>query len=335
VQVPGVVLPAPAPPRNGEERPCLDTQDSFDAWIPAGRSGSLLAKEPSVMERRLSAILAADVVGYARLMEDDEVGTLERLKALREDLLGPLIAKHRGRIVKLMGDGLLLEFQSVVEAVECAVAWQRAVGEGEADQGPEKALRFRIGVNLGDVIVEGEDIYGDGVNVAARLEGLAEPGGICASRAVFEQIKNRLDLDHVDLGEVTVKNIAEPVHAYRIRSRKAPPGAPSAAQASARAAPPRLEEARGSIAVFPFDSLSPDADDTYLADGIAMEIISMLLSNRGLFRQAPSCRLRRYHGCLRGPVGPFTWARRMMASESLGVPMSLRRVRFPRRAQAY
>jgi adenylate cyclase len=224
------------------------------------------------MERRLTAILAADVVGYSRLMEDDEVGTLERLKALRQELLDPLIAKHRGRIVKLMGDGLLLEFQSVVEAVECAVAWQSAVGEGEPDQGREKSLRFRIGVNLGDVIVEGEDIYGDGVNVTARLESLAEPGGICASRSVFEQIKNRLDLDHVDLGELAVKNIAEPVHAYRIGSRKAPPGAPS----SARTAPPRLEEARGSIAVFSFDNLSPDADDAYLADGIAMEIISML-----------------------------------------------------------
>ncbi len=217
------------------------------------------------MERRLSAILAADVVGYSRLMEDDEVGTLERLKALREKLIDPLVARHKGRVVKLMGDGLLLEFQSVVEAVECAVAWQRGAGEGQADLGPDKALRYRIGINLGDVIVEGEDIYGDGVNVAARLEGLAEPGGICASRSVFEQIKNRLDLDHVDLGELAVKNIAEPVHAYRIQSRQAATGAP-----------PRLEEARGSIAVFPFDSLSPDPEDAYLADGIAMEIISLL-----------------------------------------------------------
>ncbi len=224
------------------------------------------------MERRLSAILAADVVGYSRLMEDDEVGTLERLKALREELIDPLIARHKGRVVKLMGDGLLLEFHSVVEAVECAVAWQQAVGESDAGQDSDKALRFRIGVNLGDVIVEGEDIYGDGVNVASRLEGLAEPGGICASRAVFEQIKNRLDLDHVDLGQQAVKNIAEPVHAYRIQSRKAPADVPPSGQA----APPRPEEARGSIAVFPFDSLSPDPEDAYLADGIAMEIISLL-----------------------------------------------------------
>jgi adenylate cyclase len=224
------------------------------------------------MERRLTAILAADVVGYSRLMGKDEVGTHEHLTTLRKDLLEPLITKHRGRIVKLMGDGLLLEFQSVVEAVECAVAWQKGVSERELGQAQEKSLRFRIGINLGDVIVEGEDIHGDGVNVAARLESLAEPGGICASRSVFEQIKNRLDLDHIDLGELAVKNIAEPVHAYRISSRQAPISGRSSDQAT----PPRLEEARGSIAVFPFDSLSPDADDAYLADGIAMEIISML-----------------------------------------------------------
>lgn len=224
------------------------------------------------MERRLAAILAADVVGYSRLMGADEAGTHAHLKALREELLEPLIAAHKGRIVKLMGDGLLLEFQSVVEAVECAVAWQKAVGERERDKGPEAALRFRIGINLGDVIIEGDDIHGDGVNVAARLEGLAEPGGICASRAVFEQIRNRLDLDHIDLGERTVKNIAEPVHAYRISSKQAPPERGAADVPT----PPRLEEARGSIAVFPFDSLSPDPDDAYLADGIAMEIIGML-----------------------------------------------------------
>lgn len=224
------------------------------------------------MERRLAAILAADVVGYSRLMGKDEVGTHEHLKTLRKDLLEPLIGRHKGRIVKLMGDGLLLEFQSVVEAVECAVAWQKGVSERELEHAQETSLRFRIGINLGDVIIEGDDIHGDGVNVATRLEGLAEPGGICASRAVFEQIRNRLDLDHVDLGERAVKNIAEPVHAYRIRSKQATPSR----RPSDQPAPPRLEEARGSIAVFPFDSLSPDPDDAYLADGIAMEIISML-----------------------------------------------------------
>ena len=224
------------------------------------------------MERRLTAILAADVVGYSRLMGQDEVGTLEHLITLREDFLEPLITRHRGRIVKLTGGGLLLEFQSVVEAVECAVAWQKGVGEREMGKVEEKSFRYRIGINLGDVIVEDDDIYGDGVNVAARLEGLAEPGGICASRSVFEQIKNRLDLDHVDLGELTVKNIAEPVHAYRILGRQAQSGS----RISDQGKPPQLEEARGSIAVFPFDSPSPDAGDAYLADGIAEEIISML-----------------------------------------------------------
>ena len=224
------------------------------------------------MQRRLAAILAADVVGYSRLMGADEVGTHAHLKDLRHDFLEPVIAKHKGRIVKLMGDGLLLEFQSVVEAVECAVAWQKGVSEREQDKARDQSLQFRIGINLGDVIIEDEDIHGDGVNVASRLEGLAEPGGICASRAVFEQIKNRLDLDHVDLGEQAVKNIAEPIHAYRISSK----AAPADRKPSDQPAPPRPEEARGSIAVFPFESLSPDSEDAYLADGIAMEIITML-----------------------------------------------------------
>ncbi len=222
------------------------------------------------VKRRLSAILAADVVGYSRLVGRDEVGTLERLRRIREDFLEPLIAKHDGRIVKLMGDGLLVEFASVVEAVECAVAWQTGLGDGGGPSARDTVLRFRIGINLGDVIVEGEDIYGDGVNVAARLESLAEPGGICASRAVFEQVRNRLEVEHRDLGELQVKNIAAPVHAFRILSGQAP------AAAEEPAKPPRLEEARGAIAVFPFDSLSPDPEDSYLADGIAMEITSML-----------------------------------------------------------
>lgn len=224
------------------------------------------------MERRLAAILAADVVGYSRLMGEDEMGTLRRLKAVREDVVEPLIRKYRGRIVKVMGDGVLLEFQSVIEAVECAVAWQKAVSDCEFAKAHERNLQFRIGINLGDVIVEGEDIYGDGVNVAARLESLAEPGAILASRSVFEQVKNRLDLDHTDLGQMALKNITEPVHAYRIGTGLTSPRG----QLSAPVSPPRAEEARASIAVFPFDRLSPDAEDAYLADGIAMEIISML-----------------------------------------------------------
>ena len=224
------------------------------------------------MERRLTAILAADVVGYSRLIGFDEAGTVARLKALREDYLEPLIAAHRGRIVKLMGDGLLVEFPSVVYAVECAMAWQQGVGEREAKTPEERSLRFRIGINLGDVIVEGDDIHGDGVNVAARLEAKAEPGGICAARSVFEQVKNRLALKGEDLGELSVKNIAEPIHAYRIR----PAETPAAGRSAAPATPPRIDEARGSIAVFPFESLSPDPSDAYLADGIATEIVGML-----------------------------------------------------------
>ncbi|MEM7222631.1 MAG: tetratricopeptide repeat protein [Pseudomonadota bacterium] len=221
------------------------------------------------MERRLAAILVADVVGYSRLMGADEAGTLARLTALRESQLEPCIAEHGGRVVKLMGDGFLVEFASVVDAVACALAWQTAVEKHEAGRGEDEALSFRIGINLGDVIVEGGDIYGDGVNVAARLEAKAEPGGICASRAVFEQVKNRLKMDHLDLGELEAKNIAEPIHAFRIRA-----GQGTAERRAPK--PPRLEEARGSIAVFPFDSLSPDPSDAYLADGIATEIISLL-----------------------------------------------------------
>jgi len=224
------------------------------------------------MERRLAAILVADVVGYSRLMGRDEAGTLARLTALRRDFLEPLIAEHGGRVVKLMGDGLLFEFASVVDAVACALAWQAGMAERGQGTSDDEALRFRIGINLGDVIVAGEDIYGDGVNVAARLEAHADPGGICAARAVFEQVRHRLELDYQDLGELTVKNIVEPIHAYRLLKGQAPAAAPE----PARAKPPRPEEARGSIAVFPFDSLSPDPSDAYLADGIATEIISLL-----------------------------------------------------------
>ena len=159
------------------------------------------------MERRLTAILAADVVGYSRLMGEDETGTLERLKSLRKELVKPKITVHKGRIVKLMGDGLLAEFPSVVEAVQCAVDVQRGMIERESELTDDRRIRLRIGVNLGDIIVEGSDIYGDGVNVAARLEGLADPGTICVSGTVFDHVKAKVDLDFVDLGEQQVKNI--------------------------------------------------------------------------------------------------------------------------------
>ena len=168
------------------------------------------------VERRLTAILAADVAGYSRLMGTDEEGTLARLKAHRRELVDPKIADHRGRIVKTTGDGLLVEFASVVDAVRCAVEIQRDMAERNVDVPPERLIEFRIGINVGDIIIDESDIFGDGVNVAARLEALAEPGGICISRMVRDQVRDKLPLTFEDLGEQQVKNIARPVRAYRV-----------------------------------------------------------------------------------------------------------------------
>ena len=169
------------------------------------------------MERRLAAILATDVVGYSRLMEADEAGTLSALKSHRKNLIDPEVAGHHGRIVKLMGDGALVEFGSVIDAVECAAAIQQSMNERNAEVPENRRIEFRIGINIVDIIVEGEYIYGDGVNVAARLEGLADPGSICVSQNVFNQIKNKVDLGFEDIGDQRFKNIAEPVHAYRVQ----------------------------------------------------------------------------------------------------------------------
>ncbi|MEJ2121623.1 MAG: adenylate/guanylate cyclase domain-containing protein [Alphaproteobacteria bacterium] len=174
------------------------------------------------MERRLAAILATDVVGYSRLIRADEEGTLERLKALRAEIIEPNIAKHHGRVVKLMGDGMLAEFGSVVDAVRNAVEVQQAVSVHQADLPEDQRIQFRAGVNLGDVVIDGDDIYGDGVNVAARLEGLAEPGGICVSDIVYQSVKGKLEIGFDDLGEQQVKNISEPVRVHRIRLGSAP-----------------------------------------------------------------------------------------------------------------
>jgi len=167
--------------------------------------------------RRLAAIFAADVAGYSRLMGADEEGTLERLKAHRRQLIDPKIAEHHGRIVKTTGDGLLAEFASVVDAVRCAAEVQRGMLDREPDIPDERRIRFRIGINLGDVIADGDDIFGDGVNVAARLEALAEPGGICVSGTVRDHIRGKLPFPLDDKGEQTVKNIAVPVHVYTLR----------------------------------------------------------------------------------------------------------------------
>src|SRR5262244_2436723 len=170
--------------------------------------------------RRLTAILAADVAGYSRLMGADEEGTHERLKAFLAELIDPKITEHHGRIVKTTGDGVLVEFASVVDAVRCAVEVQCGLSERNAAMPVEQRIEFRVGINLGDVIVEGEDIYGDGVNVAARSESLAAPGGICVSRVVRDQVRDKLDLAFEDLGEQQVKNIARRVRVYRVRCRQ-------------------------------------------------------------------------------------------------------------------
>jgi len=222
------------------------------------------------LERRLAAILAADVVGYTRLMGANEEGTLQRITELRQQVLGPLIAEHRGRVVKLMGDGLLVEFASVVDALACAVAWQDGVAEREAAIDENKRLRFRIGINLGDVIVEGDDIHGDGVNIAARLESVAEPGGICLSVDAYRQAKGRLEVAFEDLGELDLKNVAEPVRVYRV-----------AADLSAAAAPSPKTEAlalpdRPSVAVLPFEELGGDPGQTDFGEGLAADIITEL-----------------------------------------------------------
>jgi class 3 adenylate cyclase len=168
------------------------------------------------VERRLTTILAADVVGYSRLMETDEAGTLAALKSHRKELIDPNVAEHHGRIFKLMGDGALVEFASVVDAVASAVAIQEGMIERNKEMPEDRRIEFRIGVHLGDVMVEGDDLYGDGVNVAARLEGLAEPGGICISQQTFDQVETKLDSPYEDLGELQVKNMLRPVHVYRV-----------------------------------------------------------------------------------------------------------------------
>ena len=225
--------------------------------------------------RRLAAILAADVAGYSRLMGADEEGTLERLKALRRELLDPKIAEHHGRIVKTTGDGLLVEFASVVDALRSAVEAQREMAGRNTGVPPDNRIELRIGINVGDIIVEDGDIFGDGVNVAVRLEALAEPGGICVSARVQEDAVGKLDLAFDDIGEQGLKNIARPVRAYRVvtAARLATPGVSSG---------PPLPD-KPSIAVLPFANLSGDPEQEYFADGMVEEIITALSRIRWLF----------------------------------------------------
>jgi class 3 adenylate cyclase len=231
--------------------------------------------------RKLAAILVAGIVGYSRLAGADEDRILARLRTLRSDLIDPTIAVHHGRIVERTGDGYVIEFRSVVDAVSCAVEVQRAMVERNAEVAPEKRIEFRIGIHLGDVVEESDgDLMGDGVNIAARLENVAKPGGICLSEDAYRQVKSRLDLRVSDLGRVPLKNIAEPMRAYALtldRSAAKLEAAP-AETPSSLALPDKP-----SIAVLPFQNMSGDPEQDYFADGMVEDIVTGLSRIKWLF----------------------------------------------------
>ena len=226
------------------------------------------------LQRRLAAILSADVVGYSRLMGIDEAGTLARLKALRRNLIDPNIAAHSGRIVKLMGDGVLVEFGSAVDAVACAIEIQKHVREHDAGGSEANPIQFRVGINVGDIIIEGDDIFGDGVNIAARIESVAAPGGISLSEDAWRQVQGKVAANFVDSGEQSLKNIARPVRVYRVElggEGTTPPTAPASALPD-----------KPSIAVLPFTNMSGDAEQDYFCDGLVEDIITTLSKLAGL-----------------------------------------------------
>jgi adenylate cyclase len=227
------------------------------------------------VERRLSAIFASDVVGYSRLMEVDEEGTLARMNAHRREFLEPAVAQNRGRIVKRTGDGVLIEFSSAVDAARCAVDIQRGMGERNAGVPPERRIELRIGIHVGDIMIEDDDIFGDGVNIAARLEGIAQPGGICISDDAYRQMRGKIDVNFQDSGEQELKNIARPVRVYQLR----PEAATTAAKAMSGLALPD----KPSIAVLALQNMSGDVEQEFFADGIAEDIITALSKAHWLF----------------------------------------------------
>jgi adenylate cyclase len=229
------------------------------------------------VERKLAAIFAADIAGYSRLMGADEEGTLARLRAHRRELVDPKIAEHRGRIVKTTGDGMLVEFGSVVDALSCATEVQVGMAERNAEVPSDQRIDFRVGIHMGDVVVEDGDIFGDAVNVAARLEGLAQSGGICVSARVRGDAASKLDLVYEDIGEQQLKNIARPLRVYRVRIDRAADGPMDPAH------PALALPDKPSIAVLPFQNMSGDPEQEYFADGMVEEIITALSRIRWLF----------------------------------------------------
>jgi TolB-like protein/class 3 adenylate cyclase len=258
--------------------------------------------------RKLAAILVSDVVGYSRLAGADEDRTLSRLRGLRSDLIDPAIAAHRGRIVKRTGDGAIVEFRSVVDAVNCAIEVQRAMVERNAGVAPDKRIEFRIGIHLGDVVEESDgDLMGDGVNIAARLEGVCEPGAICLSEQAYWQVKGRLDLAVSDLGPTPLKNIAEPIRVYSLGVGKPVPAKPAPAPTPEKSAPPRL-----SMVVLPFANIGGDPEQEHFVDGVT-ESLSTDLS-------------RMRHAVVIGRNTAFTYKGKHVDLKTIGRELNVRYV---------
>ena len=256
------------PRRVNKTRLASDNKVAFNTGPDAG-AGMVEQR----VQRRLAAILAGDVAGYSRLMGADEEGTLSRLNVHRREFLEPKIADHRGRIVKRTGDGILIEFASVVDAARCAVEIQHGMAERNAPVPQDKRIEFRIGIHVGDVIFEDGDIFGDGVNIAARLESIAQPGGISISDDAYRQVRGKLDIDFQDAGEHELKNIARPVRVYQLQ------------QSGGRAmeAPALALPKKPSIAVLPFQNMSGDSEQDYFCDGMVEDIITGLSRIKWLF----------------------------------------------------